>query len=340
MGRPLGARDVGAEAVLVAGGGRAILLQIAHPAVGRGVVDHSDFACGSAPAPARDSHLRVRGGLRLARRGAPRSSARSIMLTHPFTPRTHRTGRPGVQRVRSAAAALGRRDALRLGRHDVRAHLRSARRRIGRPHLPRSTRSWARRSRFHRTLARRPGRVRRLLGGDAPDPQSHAGHAGGRPPAPALPQPAAVAEVGDAGRRGWSTAGLLPTPLRVEFGLPWNRTPPASVRSADATDRVRLPVPARLAPSPSAQHPARAAPPVHPGGSLTHRFRVRRTSELLDRRDLDQQLLRSGLLELNVRDTLRALARHGRDPTVAEVGVADAVTGGSARDRRCRARSP
>lgn len=44
MGRPLGARDVGAEAVLIAGGGRAILLQIAHPAVGRGVVDHSDFA--------------------------------------------------------------------------------------------------------------------------------------------------------------------------------------------------------------------------------------------------------------------------------------------------------
>ncbi len=44
MGRPLGARDIGAEAVLVAGGGRAILLQIAHPAVGRGVVDHSDFA--------------------------------------------------------------------------------------------------------------------------------------------------------------------------------------------------------------------------------------------------------------------------------------------------------
>lgn len=44
MSRPLGARDVGAEAVLVAGGGRAILLQIAHPAVGRGVVDHSDFA--------------------------------------------------------------------------------------------------------------------------------------------------------------------------------------------------------------------------------------------------------------------------------------------------------
>ncbi|MDQ1582777.1 MAG: hypothetical protein QOF36_831 [Microbacteriaceae bacterium] len=39
-----GLRDIAGEIVLVAGGGRAILLQIAHPAVGRGVADHSDFA--------------------------------------------------------------------------------------------------------------------------------------------------------------------------------------------------------------------------------------------------------------------------------------------------------
>lgn len=32
------------DAVLVAGGLRAVLLQLAHPAVGRGVADHSDFA--------------------------------------------------------------------------------------------------------------------------------------------------------------------------------------------------------------------------------------------------------------------------------------------------------
>lgn len=32
------------EALCLAGGGRALLLQIAHPAVGRGVVEHSDFA--------------------------------------------------------------------------------------------------------------------------------------------------------------------------------------------------------------------------------------------------------------------------------------------------------
>jgi uncharacterized protein (DUF2236 family) len=35
---------MGAEAVLLAGGGRAILLQLAHPAVGHAVADHSNFA--------------------------------------------------------------------------------------------------------------------------------------------------------------------------------------------------------------------------------------------------------------------------------------------------------
>ncbi|HWU45615.1 MAG TPA: oxygenase MpaB family protein [Humibacter sp.] len=39
-----GLRDIAAEGILLAGGGRAILLQIAHPAVGRGVAEHSDFA--------------------------------------------------------------------------------------------------------------------------------------------------------------------------------------------------------------------------------------------------------------------------------------------------------
>jgi uncharacterized protein (DUF2236 family) len=34
---------IAAEAVLVGAGGRAILLQLAHPAVGRGVAEHSDF---------------------------------------------------------------------------------------------------------------------------------------------------------------------------------------------------------------------------------------------------------------------------------------------------------
>jgi uncharacterized protein (DUF2236 family) len=36
--------DLAAEAALLAGGGRAILLQLAHPAIGHAVADHSDFA--------------------------------------------------------------------------------------------------------------------------------------------------------------------------------------------------------------------------------------------------------------------------------------------------------
>jgi uncharacterized protein (DUF2236 family) len=41
---PLRIADVSAEALLLAGGGRAILLQLANPGVGHGVAAHSDFA--------------------------------------------------------------------------------------------------------------------------------------------------------------------------------------------------------------------------------------------------------------------------------------------------------
>ena len=41
---PLRIGDIAAESVLVAAGGRAILLQLANPGVGRGVAEHSDFA--------------------------------------------------------------------------------------------------------------------------------------------------------------------------------------------------------------------------------------------------------------------------------------------------------
>ncbi|WP_327063412.1 MULTISPECIES: oxygenase MpaB family protein [unclassified Leifsonia] len=50
------------DGVLIAGGARAILLQLAYPPVGRGVVEHSDFAgrpwtdCGPrSPTPTRSS---------------------------------------------------------------------------------------------------------------------------------------------------------------------------------------------------------------------------------------------------------------------------------------------
>lgn len=42
--RDLGMRDIAGEGVLIAAGGRSILLQVANPAIGHGVAHHSDFA--------------------------------------------------------------------------------------------------------------------------------------------------------------------------------------------------------------------------------------------------------------------------------------------------------
>lgn len=39
-----GLADIGAEAVLLAGAGRAVLLQIAHPAIGHAIAEHSNFS--------------------------------------------------------------------------------------------------------------------------------------------------------------------------------------------------------------------------------------------------------------------------------------------------------
>ena len=44
QGGPIGLQDVGGEWIMLVGGGCAILLQLAHPSVGRGVAEHSDFA--------------------------------------------------------------------------------------------------------------------------------------------------------------------------------------------------------------------------------------------------------------------------------------------------------
>lgn len=41
---PKGLADIGGEWIMPVGGGCAILLQLAHPSVGRGVAEHSDFA--------------------------------------------------------------------------------------------------------------------------------------------------------------------------------------------------------------------------------------------------------------------------------------------------------
>lgn len=86
-----GIADIAPESVLLAGAGRAILLQLAHPAVGHGVARHSDFA--------RDPMKRFHGTLRYIyslTNGTPEQAA----AARAWVDGAHKP-------VRSAAAADG-----------------------------------------------------------------------------------------------------------------------------------------------------------------------------------------------------------------------------------------
>ena len=78
--RPRGIRDVAAESVLIAGGGRAILLQIANPAVGHGVAAHSDFA--SRPLDRLQNTLRYVYTVVFGTAEQARDAARSVARAH------------------------------------------------------------------------------------------------------------------------------------------------------------------------------------------------------------------------------------------------------------------
>lgn len=73
-------RRVAAEAVLLAGGGRAILLQVAHPAVAHGVHDHSDFA--TRPLDRLHSTMRYVYGVLFGSPAQARSISRAVSAVH------------------------------------------------------------------------------------------------------------------------------------------------------------------------------------------------------------------------------------------------------------------
>jgi uncharacterized protein (DUF2236 family) len=77
---PRGIRDVAAESVLIAAGGRAILLQIANPAVGRGVAAHSDFA--SRPLDRLQNTLRYVYTVVFGTAEQARAAARTVARAH------------------------------------------------------------------------------------------------------------------------------------------------------------------------------------------------------------------------------------------------------------------
>ena len=137
-------RRINREAVLLLGGGRALLLQIAHPLVAAGVAAHSRFeqraaaTAGAHAAADPDHRLRQRrrgagGGARHRARARPRARPagerlRAVRRRHP------------VRRQRPGAAAVGARDAGRQRPGHLPALPRPAQRRRA---APRSTTSRA-----------------------------------------------------------------------------------------------------------------------------------------------------------------------------------------------------
>jgi len=86
------ARQVNAETTLLLGGGRALLLQLAHPMVAAGVADHSDFG--------RDPYIRLANTLDLTLTVSfgdehqRRAAVARVTDTHQrvtFSATTHRT---------------------------------------------------------------------------------------------------------------------------------------------------------------------------------------------------------------------------------------------------------
>src|SRR6516165_7519627 len=71
---------IGREAVLLLGGGRALLLQLAHPAVAAGVAEHSDFR--SRPLRRLLRTLKLTLSLSFGTRAQALAAARTINRTH------------------------------------------------------------------------------------------------------------------------------------------------------------------------------------------------------------------------------------------------------------------
>ncbi|HEX5205723.1 MAG TPA: oxygenase MpaB family protein [Actinoplanes sp.] len=89
-------RRVARDGVLLAGGGRATLLQIAHPAIAQGVHDHSDFA--DRPLDRLRGTLNYAYGVLFGTREESRAISRAVAAVHRrVTGPGYSAGDPGLQ---------------------------------------------------------------------------------------------------------------------------------------------------------------------------------------------------------------------------------------------------
>ena len=238
-------RRVNREAVLLLGGQRALLLQLAHPLVAAGVADHSDFLAH----PLRRLWRTVDTMLRIVHgdRATAEAAARALDTVHA---RVHGTLREGNAAFPSGTPYRAHDPALLLWVHATlvdsalvsyecfvgplaaeereafHAESRVVARLLGVPAdlLPPSYAAFAR-------------HVAEMIAGGVLEPTPTARRLADavlHPPLPFLPRFA-----GDVG--AVVTLGLLPPTIRERFGLPWDRTRERGFAVARSIVRAALP---------------------------------------------------------------------------------------------------
>ena len=232
------------ERVFLAGWGRAILLQIAHPKVARGVAEHSGFTT-DRWGRLRRLHRTLSAMLALTFGSEEEAGVRRGRI-NAIHDRVHGQldrlgGRRPVQRPRSRAAHLGARhaDSTRSCSPTGSSSGRSTPR--GRPLLPGVERDRG-------ALGIPPGLLPRTESGcaststpcwpgviEVTDTARRISREIIRPPAPALVRPAL-----------WLAAlpavGLLPPAIRAAYGFPWDGRRARALRGLAAATRGTLPL--------------------------------------------------------------------------------------------------
>jgi uncharacterized protein (DUF2236 family) len=245
-------RRVDRELVVLLGGGRALLMQVAHPSVARGVIEHSDYRAAPLARLVRTlaaTYTVVFGTIEQANQVGAAVQAVHRRTTGPG----YRATDPDLLLWVHATlvdTALGLHDRfLRpLSPVDAERYYQESTRvgevfGLSRADQPEDLTA------FRRYVA---AMVDRLAGG-LTEESRRLGRQLLRPRLPLLTAPAmaAVREL---------TAGLLPQPLRCAYGLPWDPARQAAVGAASLGLRVALPlVPPVLRRFPTAV--IRAAPP-------------------------------------------------------------------------------
>jgi uncharacterized protein (DUF2236 family) len=237
---------VNREAVLLLGGGRALLLQVAHPLVAAGVAAHSEFR--SAPLERLRRTLDLTLTITFADAASAIAAVRQIEQVH-----THVRGRltTDVGPFRSGTPYDASDPALLLWVHAtlVDTALLVYERFVG--PLPRSAR--ARYYEESKIAARLFGIPDELIPPSLTDFRSYmkrmissdvlaVGNASREIAASILHPPVALPLQPAFRIANLFTVGLLPPPLRARYGLTWGRTSEAALHALTTTTRSLLPL--------------------------------------------------------------------------------------------------